>query len=91
MAEQPSRQPVPVERPTETITPPAPATLRLTIIPWGEVFVDGKSHGVSPPMRQISVSPGKHQIVVQNTSLPPHTEQIDLKPGEQFTIRHRFN
>ena len=91
MVEQPSPQPGPVERPTETSTPPAPATLRLTIVPWGEVFVDGKSHGVSPPMRQISVSAGKHLIVVQNTSLPPHTEQVDLKPGEQFTIRHRFN
>lgn len=91
IAEQPSRQPVAVERPADTGTPPASATLRLTIIPWGEVFVDGKSRGVSPPMRQISVSPGKHLIVVQNTSLPPHTEQVDLKPGEQFTIRHRFD
>ena len=97
IAEQPSYAPGPIERPADTPTPPAPAappapaTLRLTIIPWGEVFVDGKSHGVSPPMRQISVSPGKHLIVVQNTSLPPHTEQVDLKPGEQLTIRHRFN
>lgn len=97
IAEQPSRQPNAVERPADKAaapapaTPPAPATLRLTIIPWGEVFVDGKSRGVSPPMRQISVSPGKHLIVVQNTSLPPHTEQVDLRPGEQFTIRHRFD
>jgi len=97
IAEQSSRPPGAAERVPDTAAPPAPAPppapalLRLTIIPWGEVFVDGKSHGVSPPMRQISVSPGKHQIVVQNTSLPPHTEQIDLKPGEQFTIRHRFN
>ena len=53
--------------------------------------MDGKSRGVAPPLRQLSVSPGKHLIVVQNTSLPPHTEQVDLKPGEQFTIRHRFN
>ena len=77
--------------PTDVATPPAPATLRLTIVPWGEVFVDGKSRGVSPPLRQVSVSPGKHLVVVQNTSLPPHTEQVDLKPGEQLTIRHRFN
>jgi len=93
IAEQPSHAPGPVERPapTDGATPPAPATLRLTIVPWGEVFVDGKSHGVSPPLRQVSLSPGKHLVVVQNTSLPPHTEQVDLKPGEQLTIRHRFN
>ena len=91
IAEPPPRPPSAVERPAETATAPAPATLRLTIVPWGEVFVDGKSRGVSPPMRQITVGPGKHLIVVQNTSLPPHTEQVDLKPGEQFTIRHRFD
>lgn len=97
IAEQSPRPPSAAERPAESAAPPAPppppapATLRLTIIPWGEVFVDGKSQGVSPPIRQVSVSPGKHLIVVQNTSLPPHTQQVDLKPGEQFTIRHRFD
>jgi class 3 adenylate cyclase len=92
----PADQPAPVAEPPsgaglERPAAPAPATLRLAIVPWGEVFVDGKSHGVSPPLREVSLSPGKHLIVVQNTSLPPHTEQIDLKPGEQLTIRHRFN
>lgn len=70
---------------------PAPASLHLAIIPWGEVFVDGQSQGVSPPVKQITVTPGKHLIVVRNTSLPQHTQQVDLKPGEQFTIRHRFD
>jgi class 3 adenylate cyclase len=93
IAEQPTRPPGADERtaPADRAAPPAPATLRLTIVPWGEVFVDGKSHGVSPPLRQVSLSPGKHLILVQNTSLPPHTEHVDLKPGEQLTIRHRFN
>ena len=93
IAEQPTRPPGADERtaPADRAAPPAPATLRLTIVPWGEVFVDGKSHGVSPPLRQLSLIPGKHLIVVQNTSLPPHTEHVDLKPGEQLTIRHRFN
>ncbi|MBI4292356.1 MAG: hypothetical protein HY661_12840 [Betaproteobacteria bacterium] len=91
----PAEQAAPVARaleaPVAASAPKASATLRLTIIPWGEVFVDGKSHGVSPPLKQVSLSPGKHLIVVTNTSLPPHEEPIELKPGEQFTIRHRFN
>jgi hypothetical protein len=29
--------------------------------------------------------------VVQNTTLAPYTQQLELKPGEQITIRHRFN
>ena len=61
-------------------------------MPWGEVFVDGKSRGVSPPLRQLSSDvPARTLIEVRNTSLAPHTEQVDLKPGEQFAIRHRFN
>jgi len=79
------------EGPGAASAPKASATLRLTIIPWGEVFVDGKSHGVSPPLKQVSLSPGKHRIVVTNTSLPPHEEPVELQPGEQLTIRHRFN
>ena len=95
--QQPTRaaavaEPVP-EPVAEPVRPPAPppANLQLTIIPWGEVFVDGASRGISPPLRQISVTPGKHLVVVRNASLPPYTEQVDPKPGEQFTIRHRFD
>ncbi|OGA13425.1 MAG: hypothetical protein A3G25_19075 [Betaproteobacteria bacterium RIFCSPLOWO2_12_FULL_63_13] len=97
VAPPPPRAPVAATPAPETVAvpvqPPAPppASLRLAIIPWGEVFVDGQSQGVSPPVKQITVTPGKHLIVVRNTSLPQHTQQVDLKPGEQFTIRHRFD
>jgi len=69
---------------------PAPGTVRLSIRPWGEVFVDGKSRGVSPPMKQIKLAPGKHQIEVRNTTFPPHTAAIEVKSRKEVTIRHVF-
>ena len=35
----------------------ATALVQLAISPWGEVFVDGKSAGVSPPMAELELSP----------------------------------
>ena len=70
--------------------PPAPASLSLGIAPWGEVYVDGTKKGVSPPMNNLQVAPGKHQIEIRNTNFPAYKQNVDLKPGEQFKIRHKF-
>jgi class 3 adenylate cyclase len=72
---------------TET---PSSATISLGIAPWGEVYIDGNKRGVSPPMNMVQVSPGKHEVEIRNTTFPPFKQAVDLKPGEQFKIRHRF-
>ena len=69
----------------------APGTvIRITALPWAEVYVDGRKQGVSPPLRSITVLPGKHQVELRNSSFPVHVETIDAKPGESITIRFRF-
>ncbi len=67
------------------------AAARLVIVPWGEVFVDGKRRGVSPPLRILSLSPGTHKVEIRNGDLPPHVEQVAAQPGAKLTIRHRFD
>jgi class 3 adenylate cyclase len=67
-----------------------PATLVFAITPWGEVYVNGKSRGVSPPMKSIKLEPGKYKIEVRNTTFPPHTENYDLKARDELTVRHKF-
>jgi len=92
------REPAPVRaraesKPAKAPTPvasTAPGTLQLSILPWGEVFVDGKRRGVSPPLRSLELPAGKHTVEVRNTSFPAHSQRIEVRAGEPVRIRHRF-
>ena len=79
---------------TETTQPPAssalPGVVALAITPWGEVIVDGKRLGVSPPLQELRLPPGRHRIEVRNTSFTPHVQIVEVKSGERIRIRHRF-
>ena len=68
----------------------APAVLTLVIVPWGEVYLDGRMQGVSPPLMELQVVAGKHEIVVRNSTLPAFTQVIKVKSGEKVKIRHDF-
>src|SRR5690606_30699253 len=37
-----------------------PATIFLNVTPWGEVYVNGRSQGVSPPKKVLKLDPGKY-------------------------------
>ena len=67
-----------------------PATIVFAIQPWGEIYVNGKSRGVTPPMKSIKLEPGKYRIEVRNTTFPAHTETLDLKARDELTVRHKF-
>ena len=95
----PTATPQPVPAPGAKVAPepkppapvaPAPARVRLAISPWGAVYVDGERVGVSPPLRQLELEPGKHRIEIRNTDFPRRIETLELKPGGEATIRHRF-
>jgi len=79
-------------------TAPAPAratdaaagVIQLAILPWGEVFVDGRSRGVCPPLRAVELPPGPHTIEVRNTSFAVHAQRVEVRAGEPVRIRHQF-
>lgn len=79
---------VPDEQPS--IAAPTPATLGFTVLPWGEIFIDGKRQGASPPLREIKLSPGKHQIEIKNTDFPPYRQTVELEAGASQKIQHKF-
>jgi class 3 adenylate cyclase len=66
------------------------ARLELAVAPWGEVLVDGKSRGVSPPLRTLELPAGAHTIEIRNSTFPSHVEKVNIKAGEAKIIRHRF-
>jgi len=67
-----------------------PGTIALAITPWGEVRVNGESKGRSPPLKRVEVSPGKHKIELRHPQNAPLTLEVELSPGEEFTVRHAF-
>ena len=96
-APKPAGKPTPMElaaaKPeTASALAPEPAAglLQLSILPWGEVFVNGKSRGVSPPLRSIELAPGTHTIEVRNTTFPAHSQRVEVRSGEPVRIRHQF-
>jgi class 3 adenylate cyclase len=62
----------------------------LLIVPWGQVFVDGKTRGVSPPLRVLELPPGQHKLEIRNGEFPAYSQQVSVRAGEKVTIRHRF-
>ena len=69
---------------------PRDAVITIVALPWAEVYVDGTRQGVSPPLRSISIRPGKHRVELRNTSFPTYVETVELKSGAEISVRHRF-
>ena len=70
---------------------PAPTgILRIAISPWGEVEVDGRRVGTSPPLTELNLPAGRHQIVVRNTDLPAHSTTVNVTADQPVTLKHKF-
>ncbi|HXZ95442.1 MAG TPA: adenylate/guanylate cyclase domain-containing protein [Burkholderiales bacterium] len=68
----------------------SPVVIALAINPWGEVYLDGKKMGVSPPLKVLEVTPGKHTIEIKNTSFASHSETLEVKLNDHLKITHEF-
>ena len=88
----PKQQPLPRQQPApENVATGAPAQVSFAIAPWGEVYVDGKMLGVSPPLQEVELAPGRHRVELRNSASQPHVITINAKPGERLRIKHKFN
>ena len=68
-----------------------PAIVTLAISPWGEVYIDGKHIGVSPPVNEVRVRPGRRSIEIRNGNFPPYTQRVELKSRQKIKVRYKFN
>lgn len=76
---------VPASRPaaqSETTAQQRPAagrdtTYKLMIKPWGTVYVDGDERGVSPPLKKLTLSPGRHTLRVVNPNYRDRVIRIE--------------
>ena len=80
--------------PPEAEVPAAPegsAMITLAIAPWGEVYVDGNRIGVSPPVNEVEVAPGKRRIEIRNGNFPAYSQLLEVKADQKVRIKHKFN
>jgi hypothetical protein len=60
---------------------------RLKIQPWGVVYVDGVDRGVSPPVKRLTLAPGRHSIRVTNPNFHDRVLDIDTaSAGGQIAV-----
>lgn len=78
------------EAPIETTSQVVFGTAKLTLLPWGEIWVDEQRYGVSPPVRELSLAPGSYRIELRNPGLPTEVRTLSIKQGENPAIFHNF-
>jgi serine/threonine-protein kinase len=65
-------------------------TLRLAVSPWGQVEVDGAPMGSAPPLNELTLPEGRHQIIIRNEDFPPYSASVTIAPGQPVTLKHKF-
>lgn len=70
--------------------PPAPATdaafLRLNSVPWAEVWLDFRDTGLTTPVLELAVTPGRHVVTLVPECGPPEVVMVSLSAGERAVI-----
>ena len=86
--------PAPARKIQASVATPAPpaktATLVFDVSPWGEIYVDGKPYGTTPPVTTLGLPPGRHRIEVRKSAQRPYLGYMTLEPGDVRSIRHQF-
>lgn len=83
--------PVPAPLPvTAPAAPPAMGTVTIAVSPWGQVEVDGKPAGTTPPLARLQLPVGTHQIVVRNDDFPAYSTSVTVTEDKPVVLRHRF-
>jgi serine/threonine-protein kinase len=80
------------EPPPKPAPPPPPTNgkLVLTVSPWGEIYIDGKLRGTTPPLAELELPPGRHRVEIRNSAQLPYHTFVELQAGDTQRIRHAF-
>ena len=70
--------------------PLAKGVVRIAVSPWGHVEVDGVAVGTAPPLTEITLTEGKHQITIRNGDFAPYSTTVNVTPGQPVTVKTKF-
>lgn len=76
--------------PKVPIAPPEKGLVVFAVAPWGEVFVNGKRQGTTPPLAQLTLPAGRHTIELRNGQRQPYITQVNVEPERPLRISHLF-
>ena len=66
------------------------STVQFAVTPWGEIYLDGVKVGISPPLKELKVSAGKHTIEIRNLNFSPYSETLELGASSVKKIKYKF-
>lgn len=66
------------------------AKLIIAVSPQGELYIDGKHYGTTPPITTLDLEPGMHRIEVRSGSRKPYLTYMTVQAGDVRRIRHDF-
>jgi hypothetical protein len=75
-------QPAPDTRLPGVVVTPNGNLYKLAIQPWGVVYVDDVDRGVSPPVKRLVLTPGRHTIRVTNPNFHDRVLEVDTASGD---------
>jgi hypothetical protein len=90
----PAQQPASAAQPTAQVKEQQPggtARLVVAVSPRGEIWIDGKHHGTTPPITTLDLEPGIRQIEIRSGSRKPYLTYMVVQAGDVRRIRHDFN
>ena len=76
--------------PAKPAAPSPTGTVRLAVSPWGQVEVDGAPVGTAPPLNELTLPEGRHQITIRNEDFPPYSATVNVTAGQAVSVKHKF-
>ncbi len=86
----PSQEIAPAVTRASPNVPTGSARLSFAVTPWGDVYLDGKKVGPSPPLKELKVAAGKHKIEIRNLNFTSYSETVNIKAKSTKKIKHIF-
>jgi hypothetical protein len=86
-------EPSPATQPTAAVPhqqPDGMAKLIIAVAPRGEIYIDGKHYGTTPPIATLELEPGVRRIEVRSGSRKPYLTYMTVQAGEVRRIQHDF-
>ena len=90
----PAQELTPAKEPAAKVAerqPAGTARLIVAVSPRGEIYIDSKHHGTTPPITTFDLEPGMHRIEIRSGSRKPYLTYMTVQAGDVRRIRHDFS